>query len=806
MSKLRQNNYLPDKLILMRKGEFMKFFMNTSVALLFFLILSFANLHGFDITGLSQASVVLEKPQISISEKALSYLNNQKMDKVKVWVFFNDKSIFDKEEFNSAAANIIINDHTAKRRAKVGINDIIFADLPVHQPYINHIRAEGGQLRRVSRWLNAASFEIEFSLLANIANLPFVNKVKPVAWFYGEKEVETEYKTETPEFAPTERALLDYGASWTQIYMISAYLLHLMGFNGQGVIVAMLDTGYRKSHQAFAAADTTGRILDEYDFINNDAETQNEEGDDPNQHFHGTYCWSTLGGYTPGEVIGPAFGASFLLAKTEDVTSETPVEEDNWVAALEWADSLGADVISTSLSYTDWYTYEDYDGGTATITLAANTAAALGIVVCNSIGNSGPDSATLGAPSDAYDILACGAVNVGWTIADFSSRGPTFDGRIKPEVCALGVNTYCATAIGDSYYDYKSGTSLSTPLVGGAAAVLLSANPTLTPWQVMQALKETAYNAATPDNTYGWGIINMMQAYNWGANFTADTTVGQMSLTVNFSDSSSVVATSWKWYFGDDDSSMVQNPTHTYSTPSSYDVTLIIEYADGTLTRVKEDFIHIVADSLKFADAAARPGDTAVMSINLSNTQHVHNAVIPVYYGIGSPVNLDSVTFGGRTTNFEAIEELYRNDLYGQLVLELIADTGGGTPPMSPGAGEIAQLYFVVDSEATIGDSILVSSPTIESYNAEIWGSDFSYMPEIISGYLIVETNLRGDANNSGDYNLFDVTFLISYLYLDGPAPVSLRAGDANADGNINIFDVTHLISFLYLGGPPPPE
>ena len=298
----------------------------------------------------------------------------------------------------------------------------------------------------------------------------------------------------------------------------------------------------------------------------------------------------------------------------------------------------------------------------------------------------------------------------------------------------------------------------------------------------------------------------MMQAYNWGANFTTDTTVGQMGLTVSFTDSSSVAATSWKWYFGDNDSSTVQNPTHTYSTPGSFDVTQIIEYADGTLTRLKEDYIHIIADSLKFANAHAQPGDTAVMPINLSNTQHVHDAVIPVYYGIGSDINLAQVTLGVRTTDFEAIEELHRNDPYGQLVFELIADTGGGTPPLAPGTGEIAQLYFVVDSGAAIGDSILVSAPIIEGYNAEIWGTDFSYAPDVVIGYIIVETNLRGDADNSGDHNIFDATSLISYMYLGGLAPISLRAGDANADSTINIFDATYMISFLYLDGPPPPE
>jgi PKD repeat protein len=783
--------------------DFLKIILMTLITLV---IVFQQNAIGRDIDALQRVAVILEKPQIVISERAKDYLQDLEQEKVKIWVFFNDKAIFNDNDFKLAALSININEHTAKRRAKVGINNILFADLPVSREYIDRIIDHGGRLRRVSKWLNAASFEIDISLLDNISDLPFVNEIKPVAFFYREKGIDSRLEPKSPRFTPAEKDILDYGSSWTQIFMINAYLLHMMGYNGQGVIVAMLDTGYRKSHQAFALADSTGRILDEYDFIFDDNETQNEPEDDAYQHYHGTYCWSTLGGYTPGDVIGPAFGASFLLAKTEDVRDETPVEEDNWVAAMEWADSLGADVISTSLGYSLWYTYEDMDGNTATTTVAANTAASLGIIVCNSMGNSGPNPGTLSAPADAFDILACGAVNSGWTIADFSSRGSTYDGRTKPEVCAMGVDTYCANASGDYDYTYKNGTSLSTPLVGGAAAVLLSANPSLTPWQVRQALMETANNATSPNNTYGWGIIDMLKAFNWGANFTADTTIGYESQTVNFTDSSSVTPTSWKWYFGDDDSSIVQNPTHIYSTPGSFDVTLIIEYSEGTLTRAKEDFIHIVADTLIFESASASPGDTAIMSIHLLNSQEIHNITIPVYYGMAPDMNLVQATLGTRTKDFESIEELFRYDSFGQLVFEMTADAGGGALPLEPGTGEIARLFFVIDSLATIGDSIPVTATIIDGHEIELGGKDFSYAPDVTPGNIIIETNLRGDADNSGDHNIFDVTYLISYLYMDGPPPISLRAGDANADDNINIFDVTYLIAYLYMSGPPPPE
>jgi hypothetical protein len=194
------------------------------------------------------------------------------------------------------------------------------------------------------------------------------------------------------------------------------------------------------------------------------------------------------------------------------------VEEDNWVAALEFSDSVGADVITTSLGYLDFdgtaddYTYADMDGQTTIISIAASTCDGLGIVMCNSMGNSGPWDGTLNAPADAFDILSVGNVTAEGVIAYSSSRGPTSDGRIKPEVCARGASTRCASAGADQTYTYASGTSLSTPLIAGAACLVIQARPEWTPAQVRHALKMTANNARQPNNTYGWGIINVMAA------------------------------------------------------------------------------------------------------------------------------------------------------------------------------------------------------------------------------------------------------------------------------------------------------
>jgi serine protease AprX len=784
------------------KGMKMKFWRAFGLCNLLLLIALSTKGNAGQVKNLKAEPLILTKPSNVISVAADDYLKKQNEPTVKIWVFFNDKGVFDLSSFRAAVADMEINKHGLERRHKVGIDGAIFADLPVSRNYIDQIIALGGNLRRISRWLNAASFDIPYNLIENIKTLPCVNKIEPVAGFKSIKE--TAEPADNVQMKPNAVDALSYGLSATQLQMINVPALHNQGFNGKGVIVAMLDTGFRKTHEAFAAAFAEGRVLAEHDFIFNDGNTDNEAGDALNQHDHGTYTWSTLGGALSGKLYGPAYGASFILAKTEDVRSETPVEEDNWVAALEWVDSLGADVISSSLGYSDWYIYAQMDGQTATITVAANTAAGLGIIVCNSMGNSGPSSGTLSAPADAYNILACGAVSSSRTIADFSSRGPTYDGRIKPEVCAMGVNTYCASAGSNTSYAYVSGTSLSTPLVGGAAALLISANPALDPFQVRTTLMMTADRANTPDNDYGRGIIDVLKAYNWGANFTASPTFGYDTITTAFTDSSTPPAISWKWYFGDGDSSMVQNPTHHYTSPGSYDVSLVTESSEGTLARLKEGYIAVVADTLTFVSDSGYAGKTAVMSVNLKNTQRIDTIIIPISYPTGMNIRLDSAKLGSRTAQFEQIHELYRDNGAHQVLLELVADVGGGAPLLDPGFGEVAAIYFSLDSLALPGATAAIDSAQISGMIQTLANLKINYNPNVAAGQVKARFVKRGDADNSGIINIVDVSYLIKFLYKGGPAPITLSAGDANSSLGINILDASFLISYLYKGGPAP--
>lgn len=730
-----------------------------------------------------------------------TYLAPRAIDgRVKIWAFFTDKDVFTQAEFDRLAATVALTDAARTRRAKMGLENITFADLPVNRAYINEIVALGGQLRRISRWLNAASFEMPLELIEAVNRLDFVARIRPVAGFYTEKEIPGDprdilLKGGHPEYT------LNYGISLGQLNQINVPPVHDLGYNGSGVIVAMFDTGYRKDHESFAAAFADGRVLAEYDFIFDDYETQNEAEDYPSQHNHGTYTWSALGGEFEGRLYGPAYGASFILAKTEDIRSETPVEEDNWAAAVEWADSIGASVISSSLSYSDWYTYGDYDGQTCVTSIAANLATSYGIVVSNSMGNSGPSLGTLGAPADAFEILSVGAVNSSGTIASFSSRGPTADGRIKPEVCAQGVSTYCASPSDPHVYTYVGGTSLSCPLIGGCAAVLFSARPSMTPQAVRLALMHTACQATSPNNTYGWGIANLRAALDWGAEIGADVTMGTVPLTISFIDSSYVPTTGWNWTFGDGDTSPDQDPVHIYTAPGVYDVSLSVTSDGWPLEASETRYIVALADTLIYSVDTVYAGQTAVVDINLTNTQELESLLIPFDFSSGMLITLDSASVAGLRTDGYSILTAGGSPGARKMALTLF----GGTP-LPVGSGPILRLFFKSDAYAFGSVQTEIDSVTVDNASLELEVFDFTYVPTVHSGMVVLRNVVRGDANHDGIINVGDPVFLVNHIFKSGEAPITIESGDANLDFIVDVGDAVYLINYIFRGGPPPNE
>jgi hypothetical protein len=441
---------------------------------------------------------------------------------IRAWVFFTDKGFSTPADYENrlVESKSRLTSRSLNRRIKArGIeNAIDYRDIPVEPSYINQVLATGAKQRKILRWFNAITIECDAQQLTQISHLPFVASIRPIAAALRSDDVPISASVTHPSMSTST---LNYGASEAQIEQINASVAHELRFKGQGVLVCMMDTGYRQSHRAFQQAISDGRLLAQYDFVfndgNTDLDTTQETEDQPR---HGTLTWSALGGQTAGQLYGPAYGADFILAKTENISSERHVEEDNWAAAAEWADSIGADVISASLGYRydftppdQSYTYEDMNGDSTIVTQAADLAVLNGITVVTAMGNDGTLGAgSLIAPADGDSVIACGAVDEYGYIAGFSAFGPTYDGRIKPEICARGVGTACADPFDMQAFTSASGTSLSTPLCGGAAAVLLSIHPNWTPMMVREAMMMTANNAENPNNNYGSGVIDIGRA------------------------------------------------------------------------------------------------------------------------------------------------------------------------------------------------------------------------------------------------------------------------------------------------------
>jgi len=456
-------------------------------------------------------------------QEVLAASFRQGNESIKAWIFFTDKGFLTDGEFLANLNGVQMNLTEAARNRRLiarGPENLVdFYDVPVYQNYIDQVLATGVELRRVLRWFNAVTVEASAAQLEQIADLEFVRAFKSISSARYPDDYVKE-GGESPDF-PVVATTLDYGPSLEQLEQINVTVAHELGFAGQDVLVCMMDTGYRQGHVAFQDAINEGRLIAQHDFINDDDDTDYDPNqDDESQPRHGTLTWSALGGQAPDNLYGPGYLADFCLAKTEDVTSERHIEEDNWAAAAEWADSLGASVISASLGYRydftppdESYTYEDMNGDSTIVTQAADLAAYNGITVVTAQGNDGSlGPGSLIAPADGDSVIACGAVSSNDEITGFSGLGPTYDGRTKPEIDALGSGTACADPNDMNGFTSASGTSLSTPLAGGAAAVLLSAHPNWTPMMVREAMMMTATNTDNPDNEYGWGIIDVGKA------------------------------------------------------------------------------------------------------------------------------------------------------------------------------------------------------------------------------------------------------------------------------------------------------
>jgi subtilisin family serine protease len=429
------------------------------------------------------------------------------------WIFFRDRGALSRRgPARDAALQEVAKRVTPRalaRRARAA-REIKAAttsdelDLPPDPAYVAAVGARCESIRTRSSWLNAVSVEAAPESLALIKSLPFVADIRPVA-------LETMDEAATPPATHDGAATLlgDAGPSNFQTDMIRVPEVHAMGDHGEGVVVCVLDSGFELDHESLRQLEVRGQR----DFVNGDDDPSYDPRTDlPTQSNHGTAVLSTIAGYAPGKLIGPAFRAEYLLGKTERIGSEMQVEEDYWCAGVEWAEAEGADILTSSLTYHNWYRWRDLDGRTAVATRAANLALTRGLLIVNAIGNEGPKEGSIGAPADAPAAVSVGAVNSAGVLAGFSSVGPTYDRRVKPDVVAPGVGVITAVARTYDRYTPLSGTSLAAPLVAGCAALVLSAHPDWGPEMLRDAIAMSASRAERPDNQYGWGIVNARDA------------------------------------------------------------------------------------------------------------------------------------------------------------------------------------------------------------------------------------------------------------------------------------------------------
>ena len=426
------------------------------------------------------------------------------------WVQFTDK---DNTPYTLDQPEAFLSPRAIQRRQVQGIA-MDELDLPVDPVYISTVLALGPvQLVNRSRWFNAITVRTEDAdVLEAIQQLPFVQQVRATQRIAGVGP--------TPPKFQLDAALVErggggeYGVSYLQVAMMNGHLLHQMEARGQGMLIGVLDSGFENVNVLPGFSELLDRegIVFTADMVVHD-------GDVYEDHWHGRSVLSCMAAVVPGELVGTAPMADYALVRTEEVGSEYLVEEDHWISGAEVLDSLGCDILNTSLGYTVFddslqnHVYEELDGATIRISIAGGIASSKGMIPVTSAGNQGAgDWYYISAPADAIDILAVGAVGEQEQHAWFSSHGPSADGRVKPDVAAMGWGTY-GLGVDGTMVEPLNGTSFSAPLVAGLVACLWQLHPGRTAQDVMDAVRRSAslWNEPTPE--LGYGIPNFMLAH-----------------------------------------------------------------------------------------------------------------------------------------------------------------------------------------------------------------------------------------------------------------------------------------------------
>lgn len=563
----------------------------------------------------------------------------------KYLVYFNDKGAAENTALSKSSAVYqkalnLLSPKAVERRLKVLDEDslITYEDLPVNAEYTNALSSAGIKIINTLNWFNAVSANLSKEQLAYLKTQNYIKKIEKVKSFIYRQITEQPERVMSMSKAAAGDSLF-YGLAWQQLKMSDIPKVHAKGITGSGVIMGVLDSGFGwKDHDVFAGL----KVMKEYDFVNNDAVTANEANDAPGQDSHGTFVLSVIGGYSPDNLIGGAYGSTFLLAKTENVPTETHVEEDNYARALEWMENQGVDITTSSLSYNEFdapeqsYTYQDMNGRTTVVTKAAELAFRRGVLVLTAAGNEGNKTwHYISAPADGKNVIAVGALSSSGSVAAFSSRGPSSDGRIKPDISALGVSVWGATAHSKLSYGTNSGTSLSTPIAASAASLLLSTYPYLTNVQARIILMESCANSDKPDNDRGYGAVSAVRAIEFP---NLQKSGDGFILHRTFLDSSAVVPSSVRLFYTTDSVNYALIPM-TQERPGFYsvnfpaaangkNVSFFFRYTDKSGTMITEpeakryNFTYgnlVVTKNLKFTEEQVIYPDNFVLGQNYPN-------------------------------------------------------------------------------------------------------------------------------------------------------------------------------------------
>ena len=433
---------------------------------------------------------------------------------------FKDKG---SNPFSINNPSAFLTQRAVNRRTKYSIS-IDSTDLPVTPRYLDSVRLSGTvTILCISKWLNAVAIQTsDANALAKINTFSFVKSISGAALRTATSvTVNNKFDIEKDQYTSTvmrETGVLanyyDYGSSFAQVHIHNGEFLHNIGLRGQGMIIGMLDAGYNNylTLKAFDSVRNNGQILGVYDFVARDSSV--------NEDFaHGMECFSTMAANIPGQFVGTAPKANFYLFRTEDASSEYPVEEFNWVCGAERVDSLGGDVISSSLGYTTFdapltsasHTYADMNGNTTMAVIGADLAAKKGMLVVNAVGNSGTDTwHYLSTPADGDSVMAVGAVSTTGAVASFSSYGPSSDGQVKPDVASVGAGTIIEFPNGS--IGGGNGTSFACPNIAGLTTCLWEGFPEYNNMHIINALRQAGSKASSPDDRVGYGIPDVKKA------------------------------------------------------------------------------------------------------------------------------------------------------------------------------------------------------------------------------------------------------------------------------------------------------